>query len=62
VAPDGKREVWSIDGLNNPYDARRLPSGNTLVADQNGIYEYEPTQKKVVWKLALPHISRVSRF
>lgn len=58
----GDREEWSVSGLMNPYHARRLSNGNTLVADQNGIYEYEPAEKKVVWKLQLPHVSRISRF
>jgi hypothetical protein len=58
----GDREEWSLAGLMNPYHAERLTNGNTLVVDQNGVYEYETTSKKVVWKLAIPHVSRASRF
>ncbi|HTN75072.1 MAG TPA: HEAT repeat domain-containing protein [Pirellulaceae bacterium] len=62
VNPEGDKEVWSLSGLVNPYHARRLLNGNTLVVDQNGVYEYETAQKKVLWKLQIPHISRASRF
>ena len=58
----GDREEWSLDGLMNPYHAERLANGNTLVVDQNGVYEYETGTKKQIWKLPIPHVSRASRF
>jgi hypothetical protein len=60
-SPD-KREVWQLTDLVNPYDVHRLGNGNTLVADQNGVHEYETTQKKAIWSLQIRHISRISRF
>lgn len=57
----GDREEWSLNGLQNPYHAQRLTNGNTLVVETTGICEYD-TQKKPVWKLAIPHVSRASRF
>lgn len=62
VNREGDREEWSLGGLMNPYHAQRLSNGNTLVVDQNGVYEYETSSKKVVWKLQIPHVSRASRF
>jgi outer membrane protein assembly factor BamB len=58
----GDKEVWTLGGLMNPYHARRLTNGNTLIVDQNGVYEYETETKKQVWKLAVPNVSRASRF
>ncbi len=57
----GDREEWALDGLQNPYHAQRLTNGNTLVVETTGICEYD-THKKPVWKLAIPHVSRASRF
>lgn len=62
VNRDGDREEWSLGGRMNPYHAERLSNGNTLVVDQNGIYEFDTNSKKEVWKLAIPHVSRASRF
>jgi len=46
--PTGKTIVWKTSvALTNPYAAQRLPSGNTLVADHQGIHEIEASGQKV---------------
>jgi outer membrane protein assembly factor BamB len=45
--PSGKNIVWkSAVSLSNPYVAQRLPSGNTLVADHQGIHEIDATGRQ----------------
>jgi hypothetical protein len=44
-------EVWSVSGFSGqPFRARRLTNGNTLVADQQEIREYNQ-QKEIVWSM-----------
>lgn len=50
VRPRGKSEsdlIWSLNEVNYPYDALRLPGGNTLVAEHHAgrIAEYDPSRK-----------------
>jgi hypothetical protein len=45
----GKSVVWrSGVPLNNPYCAERLASGNTLVADQQGLHELDADGKNIL--------------
>ncbi len=45
--PTGKKEVWrSTNRLTNAYAAQRLPSGITLVADLQGLHEFDVTGQK----------------
>jgi len=48
-----KRTVWSFGNLKNPYDADRLPNGNTLIADSFGsrVIEVDP-KGVIVWSFA----------
>lgn len=41
------RTVWSYDDLKYPYDADRLANGHTLVAENGGIREFDPTGREV---------------
>jgi hypothetical protein len=43
--------VWKKDQVNNPRDAKRLPNGNTIIAENQSIQEVDP-QGKVVWRRA----------
>jgi hypothetical protein len=42
--------VWSKGDLKNPAQAQRLSSGNTLIADEEGLHELDP-ESKLVWQL-----------
>ena len=41
--------VWQLQGLKSPSDADRLTNGNTLVAENDAVREYDP-DGKVVWQ------------
>jgi hypothetical protein len=56
------KEVWSKVNINQPYCAQRLPSGNTLVAEQNGVMEYDAKGNPVGSKLGQNGPSGVSRY
>ena len=45
-----KQTVWKFEQLRNPYDADRLPNGNTLIADTFGsrVIEVDP-KGTIVW-------------
>ena len=45
-----KQTVWKFDNLRNPYDADRLPNGNTLIADTfaERVIEVDP-KGTIVW-------------
>ncbi len=63
--PTGK-EVWSLRAIKgrpirNPYVCERLDNGNTLVADNQGLYELDP-RGEVVWEHNEVGVSRVSRY
>ncbi|MEX2173109.1 MAG: PQQ-binding-like beta-propeller repeat protein [Pirellulaceae bacterium] len=59
----GKNIVWrSTVPLANPYGAQRLPSGNTLVADFQGLHEVDPTGTQVRWQQRQPNITGISSF
>jgi hypothetical protein len=48
VDSKGKRTTWAPKiNLQNPMDAQRLPSGNTLITDMMGLHEVDPTGKQV---------------
>jgi outer membrane protein assembly factor BamB len=48
VDPKGKRTDWSAKfQLQNPADALRLPSGNTLIADAQGLHEVDAAGNQV---------------
>jgi hypothetical protein len=38
----GGNTVWFKSGLEYPSDAQRLPTGNTLIVDRNGVQEVDP--------------------
>jgi hypothetical protein len=50
--PTGKTIVWRSTGgrLVNPYGVQRLPNGTTIVADYQGLHEFDATgtQDKVI--------------
>jgi hypothetical protein len=48
VDRDGK-VVWKLEKLKSPSSAERLPNGNTLVAENSAVREFDP-QGAVVWK------------
>ena len=54
-------EVSRIDGLNSPSDADRLQNGNTLVAENGMVREFDP-QGKVVWKLEMTWAVEANRY
>jgi len=63
--PTGK-EVWSLRAIKgrpirNPYVCERLDNGNTLVADNQGLYELDP-RGEIVWEHNEVGVSRVSRY
>jgi outer membrane protein assembly factor BamB len=61
--PTGKTIVWrSQVRLTNPYAAQRLPSGNTLVADFQGVHELDAQGAKVVWQQRLQSCTGLSSF
>jgi outer membrane protein assembly factor BamB len=61
--PTGKNIVWrSKVQLANPYCAQRLPSGNTLVSDHQGIRELDETGSSVRWEQRQPGITGMSSF
>ena len=48
-----KKTVWEFENLKNPYDADRLPNGNTLIADTFGSRVLEIDRDgKIVWSFA----------
>ena len=61
--PTGKTIVWR-SGVRfvNPYGAQRLPSGNTLVADHQGLHELSTDGTKVVWQHRQQSITGLSSF
>jgi outer membrane protein assembly factor BamB len=59
----GKTVVWqSKIPLTNPYCAERLPNGNTLVADHQGLHELDASGQKVIWTHRQPGITGVSSY
>jgi hypothetical protein len=61
--PTGKTIVWRSNArFANPYCAQRLPSGNTLVSDYQGVHEIGPDGTKVQWQLRQPGITGLSSF
>jgi outer membrane protein assembly factor BamB len=61
--PTGKTIVWRSQArLMNPYAAQRLPSGNTLVADFQGLHELDAQGAKVVWEQRVPNCTGLSSF
>jgi outer membrane protein assembly factor BamB len=59
----GKTVVWqSKIPLTNPYCAERLPSGNTLVADHQGLHELDAEGQKIIWTHRQPGITGLSSY
>jgi hypothetical protein len=48
--------------LVNPYSAQRLANGNTLIADNNGVTEVDPTGQQVKWRHSQNNVTGVSHF
>jgi hypothetical protein len=63
VDPSGQKTVWTAKvPLVNPSDAQRLPNGNTLIADNNGVHEIDPTGEQVRWKHPQNNATGVSQY
>jgi hypothetical protein len=61
--PTGKKIVWRSQArLTNPYAAQRLPSGNTLVADFQGVHELDAQGAKIVWQQRVQNCTGLSSF
>ena len=59
----GKTVVWqSKVPMTNPYCAERLVSGNTLVADHQGLHELDAAGQKIIWTHRQPGITGVSAY
>lgn len=59
----GQKTVWTTKvPLVNPFCAQRLPSGNTLIADNNGLTEIDPTGQQVKWQQRMGNVTGVSQF
>ena len=56
-----KETVWSLKQLKSPSDADRLPNGNTLVAENQFIREFDPDGKQV-WQLEVKWAVEVGRY
>lgn len=62
VDPKGKKTNWSVKfQLQNPTDAQRLPSGNTLISDVMGLHEVDPSGKQVR-EYRLSNVSSISSY
>lgn len=60
VAPGGKT-VWTLDQVMGPWDAERLPNGNTVVSHARGVQEFNPAGQPVhTWNF--PNVFRLSAF
>jgi outer membrane protein assembly factor BamB len=63
VDAKGSGTVWTSKvPLVNPYSAQRLASGNTLIADNNGVTEVDPTGQQVKWRHSQNNVTGVSQF
>ncbi len=63
VDPSGQKTVWTAKvPLVNPFCAQRLPNGNTLIADNNGVSEVDPTGTQVKWQQRMGNITGVSQY
>jgi hypothetical protein len=63
VDPTGKKIVWSTQSpLINPSAAQRLATGNTLVADYNGLYEFDTSGRPLPWRHLQQHVTGLSSF
>ncbi|HZL91678.1 MAG TPA: PQQ-binding-like beta-propeller repeat protein [Pirellulaceae bacterium] len=62
VDAKGKKTSWSPKiPLQNPTDAQRLPSGNTLIADIMGLHEVDPAGQ-LVREHRLTNVSGISSY
>jgi outer membrane protein assembly factor BamB len=62
VDAKGKKTSWSPKiSLQNPTDAQRLPSGNTLIADIMGLHEVDPAGNSVR-EYRLTNLSGISSY
>jgi outer membrane protein assembly factor BamB len=63
VDASGQKTVWtSRVPLVNPICAQRLSNGNTLIADNNGVMEVDPTGQQVKWRHAQNNVTGISQF
>ncbi|WP_425615724.1 PQQ-binding-like beta-propeller repeat protein [Anatilimnocola sp. NA78] len=63
VDSSGQKTVWSSKvPLVNPICAQRLNNGNTLISDNNGVVEVDPTGQQVKWRHAQNNVTGVSQF
>lgn len=63
VDPTGQKVVWtSRVPLVSPMCAQRLPNGNTLIADNNGVTEVDAAGQQVKWRHAQNNVTGVSSF
>lgn len=59
----GSKTTWvSRVALVNPMAAIRLPSGNTLVADNNGVHELDASGQRTVWTHRQNNVTGLSQF
>ena len=62
VDAKGKKTAWQVKiPLQNPTDAQRLPSGNTLIADIMGLHEVDPAGN-LVREHRLTNVSGISSY
>ena len=63
IDPSGLKTAWTCKvPLVNPMSAQRLPSGNTLISDNSGIREIDPSGEQIRWHHQQQHVSGVSSF
>jgi outer membrane protein assembly factor BamB len=61
--PTGKTTVWQTAvPLVNPSSAQRLPSGQTLVADHNGVHLIDAAGTKIEWTHRQQGVTGLSSF
>jgi hypothetical protein len=53
--------VWKLEGLSSPSDADRLPNGNTLVAENTRVREFDRRGNEV-WKKDMTWAVEVNRY
>ena len=53
--------MWSLKGLSSPSDADRLPNGNTLIAENTRVREFDKVGLEV-WKKEMTWAVEVNRY
>ena len=54
-------EVWRVDGLSSPSDADRLSNGNTLVAENTRVREFDKDGNEV-WRQRMTWAVEANRY